>query len=365
MNEHQPMSTPTSQNAPTQDPPTQPADSHRPDVWARVRPLVFRTIIGAVIAAGLVGVVAVLIGDFGTVGLQLLLMILVVVVFALLSWYDADVSSRRSSTFALASVVTSMYLLVVGLVKIWILRPDSISARYEDPIWTIGTQFWQWIGLVVVARAALLLVHLLLNIHRRFRKPVLQVVAKVTVGLIALLAALVSIPLLFPNTHFGESFWRLLWVVAILVVLGTVLVPLSNALFGPRPTWPQGGTVDPRYVPTPLYVGTQSAATPQDVATPPIAWQPGEHDRTGGPTSVRPSTPVGHGWGATPAPNPSATRQDPSAPSATSSGRASDDHRYEPEPPRLRVLAWPRYVDGTPLPAGPDGSPDFSGVEHR
>ena len=25
-------------------------------------------------------------------------------------------------------------------------------------------------------------------------------------------------------------------------------------------------------------------------------------------------------------------------------------------------LEWPRYVNGTPLPARPDGSPDFTGV---
>ncbi len=73
--------------------------------WARVRPLVFRTVIGAVVAAGLVGIIAVLVGDFGLVAVQLLLTIVVVVVFALLSWYDADVSSRRSGVFAFASIL--------------------------------------------------------------------------------------------------------------------------------------------------------------------------------------------------------------------------------------------------------------------
>lgn len=396
MTEHQPTSTPMSQNRPTHGPPTKRGDAPRPDIWARVRPLVFRTIIGAVIAAGLVGVVAVLIGDFGTVGLQLLLMILVVVVFALLSWYDADVSSRRSSTFALASVLTSMYLLVVGFLKIWIVHADApvdgLSYGYEDPIWTISTQFWQWVGLVFVARVALLLVHLLLNIHRRFRKPVLQVVAKATVGLIALLAALVSIPLLFAGTHFGEGFWRMLWVVAILVVLGTVLVPLSNALFRPRPAWSPDATTDPRYVPTPQYGNAPGAGMPPQYGNapgapmqPPYAPQPGapapsagwqwrDGDRTGGPTPLRPSAHAGHGWGATPAPAPApaptpapsaaAVEAPPSHGTAADQGAATS-HRYEPAPQRLRVLAWPRYVDGTPLPARPDGSPDFSGVEHR
>lgn len=31
-------------------------------------------------------------------------------------------------------------------------------------------------------------------------------------------------------------------------------------------------------------------------------------------------------------------------------------------PPGSRRLAWPRFEDGTPLPAGPDGRPDYSAV---
>jgi hypothetical protein len=27
-----------------------------------------------------------------------------------------------------------------------------------------------------------------------------------------------------------------------------------------------------------------------------------------------------------------------------------------------RILQWPNYADGTPLPAGTDGMPDFTGV---
>lgn len=291
--------------------------------WAKVRPLVFRTIIGAVVAAGLVGIVAVLLGEFGRVAVQLLLTIVVVVVFALLSWYDADVSSRRSGAFAFASIVTSMYLLVAGLYKVW-LAPTNPSGG--DDLWLVAERFWHWIWLVGVARVALLHVHLLLVIHRRYPTPALQVVAKATVGVIALLALLLSIPLLAPDVDYARGYWRLVWVVVILDLLGTVVVPLSNALFRPR------GTMT-----APVAVGS---------------WPTPEASPAAAPTA--PAAPIAT-WRATPAPDA------PTA--ATVAGPVSADrYRYEPRPESSRALAWPRYVDGTPLPALPDGSPDFSAV---
>ncbi|PZF57449.1 hypothetical protein DEJ23_08215 [Curtobacterium sp. MCSS17_008] len=333
--------------------------------WARVRPLVFRTIIGAVVAAGLEGIVAVLLGDFGRVAVQLLLTVVVVVVFALLSWYDADVSSRRSGTFAFASIAVSMYLLVTGLFKVWVVPTDPFGG---DGIWIVGERFWQWLGIVFVARFALLHVHLLLVIHRRYPTPLLQLVAKVTVALIALLALLLSVPLLAPDADLASGYWRLVWVVVILDLLGTVVVPLSNALFRPRPAsvaWPAPS-------------GT-GAGSPH------------------GPAGPGPAAPLVGGWSGTPEPAAPAAPAEPAAPAVSAAHAVSaelaahaastepaapaapagvarptrtggttvtgsDGMLYEGRPDGARVLAWPRYVDGTPLPAAPDGSPDFSGV---
>jgi len=301
--------------------------------WARVRPLVFRTIIGAVVAAGLVGIAAVLLGDFGRVAVQLLLTIVVVVVFALLSWYDADVSSRRSGIFAFASIATSMYLLVAGLYKVWIV-PTGVSG---DGIWFVLEHFWHWIWLVGVARVALLHVHLLLVIHRRYPTPVLQVVAKATVGVIALLALLLSIPLLAPDVDYARGYWRLVWVVVILDLLGTVVVPLSNALFRPRAT-----TLPSATWPVPEQQPAWSA-TPTPAAPAPA-----------------PARDVPLPLPLAPAPSPTPTPE-PEHETVV----ASDGRRYASRPSASRALAWPRYVDGTPLPALPDGTPDFSEVTER
>lgn len=299
--------------------------------WAKVRPLVFRTIIGAVVAAGLVGIAAVLLGDFGMVAVQLLLTIVVVVVFALLSWYDADVSSRRSGTFAFASIATSMYLLVAGLYKVWIV-PTGVDG---DGIWFVVEHFWHWMWLVGVARVALLHVHLLLVIHRRYPTPALQVVAKATVGVIALLALLLSIPLLAPDVDYARGYWRLVWVVVILDLLGTVVVPLSNALFRPRGTLPSATWPVPEQ--QPAWSSTPTPAAPVPTAPlPPTPSAPGETGPTPAPALAPADTVI-----------------------------TSDGRRYAARPTASRALAWPRYVDGTPLPALPDGTPDFSEVTER
>ncbi|WP_420368766.1 hypothetical protein [Curtobacterium sp. L1-20] len=349
--------------------------------WARVRPLVFRTIIGAVVAAGLVGIVAVLLGDFGRVAVQLLLTVVVVVVFALLSWYDADVSSRRSGRFAFASVVVSLYLLVTGLSKIWIVPVDPFGG---DGIWLVGEQFMQWVGIVFVARFALLHVHLLLVIHRRYPTPLLQLVAKTTVGVIALLALLLSVPLLAPDLHLASGFWRLVWVVVILDVLGTVVVPLSNALFRPRDHdlagagWSSGhpAVAWPQPSPTPSSMSSGPAET---VPTASHGTSPAGTFGSDGATAA---VPLVGGWSGVPDPAvPVAAPERPIdhgelpgedarmalADSEPKQVRAvtvagTDGLLYERRPDGARALAWPRYVDGTPLPAAPDGSPDFSGV---
>lgn len=431
--------------------------------WARVRPLVFRTVIGAVVAAGLVGIVAVLFGEFGLVAEQLLMTIVVVIVFALLSWYDADVSSRRSGAFALASVATSLYLLVAGFCKIWIVVPD----QYGDSSWVVIEQFWQWVGVAIVARAALLHVHLLLTIHRRYPTPVLQAVAVGTIVVIGLLAFMLSLPLLFTGATYAPWFWRTVWVLVILDLLGTVVVPLSNALFRPRHPrpadstgWPGSGpyAASGQYTPSAQYAAPGSSASGRfadpvngpfgALGAPGAPGAPGftgaqeftgvpgftgaqeftgvpgftgahgfagAHEFTGAPGSAgvpglagdpeRAATPTPEPWAATPGPGSpevadghgglrgGTSDEIPGSPSSTSGPSArvpdaanvaaggawetgteppgriaepvvtgTDGYVYAARPVTGRALAWPRYVDGTPLPALPDGSPDFSGV---
>jgi hypothetical protein len=309
------------------------------DFWKKFKPLVFKTIIGSIIAAALVGVLAVITGDFSTLSMRLIFTVLIIISFALLAWYDADVSSKRSHWFALIGVGVSIYLLLTGFLKIWladgsIQNFDSFEGSYrqsdESAIWG---GFSEWIGLLVVARFALLHAHLLLNIHRRYQTPILQIVARITMGFIAILAFLLSLPLLFPDVDYSEAYWRLVGAVVILDLLGTILIPISNALFRPR------GHGDRRVQPVQQgYYQTPVAAPVQ------------QNYYQASVESFEPPT--------------TAPVQGFEAPVQQQSQFVTQPGQvmFEQPPTPSRRLAWPRYEDGTPLPVNADGTPDYSQV---
>ena len=306
---------------------TAPAPLHRPETrqYAWVRHLMPRIVIGALIAAALVGVYAVLIGEFDELCWRLIGTISLFVFFSLVSWYDADVSARRAPWFGAVSVVTSVYLLIAGLVKVWTPNTYDGSSPWWEP--------FAWFALVAVARLGLLHIHLVLNTQRRFTGPLMSKVTIGTLTLVGLLTVGLSLPLIFTRVDFGETYWRLMGVIAILDALGTILIPLTFSLFGPKVAKPQQQFPRSR--------GSRRR----------------RRSRAGSPRLRRrrllPRRPL------RPPPAP--------APPTTRAGRARAPAPPSTAYPRLVVgsglqLEWPRYINGAPLPARPDGSPDFTGV---
>ncbi|QJA00202.1 hypothetical protein [Leifsonia sp. PS1209] len=298
------------------------ATAHEVRQYGWVRHLLPRIVIGALIAAALVGVYAVVIGRFDETCWRLIGTIALLVFFSLVSWYDADVSARRAPWFGVVSVITSAYLLMAGLAKIWV----PVAGGPYDPF--AYRPWWEpfaWFALVAVTRLGLLHIHLVLNTQRRFTGPVMSNVTVVTLLLVGALTLGLSLPLALPAVDFGETYWRLLAVVAILDALGTILIPLTYSLFGPKAA-PQQTAFAPAPAP---------AFAPQAFPSAPPAAR-------------------------APAPAPAA----PAAPAASTT-----PHPVPPTAayPRLDAAAglrleWPRYISGQPLPARADGSPDFTGV---
>ena len=221
------------------------SSAQNPYAW--VRHLLPRVVIGALIAAALVGVYAVILGRFDDTCWRLIGTIALFVFFALISWYDADVSARRAPWFGAVSVVTSVYLFGIGLWKVWVpdVQPvDGVYGSSYDPWW----QPFSWFLLVLVTRIGLLHIHLVLNTQRRFTGPIMSKVTVATLVLVGLLTAGLSLPLIWTRVDFGETYWRLVAVVAILDALGTVFIPLTYSLFGPKAVRPAAyspGTTPP------------------------------------------------------------------------------------------------------------------------
>jgi len=237
--------------------------------WTRLRPAILKSIVGAVVAAAAVAIYAVIVGSFGVLELKLILVIVVFVAFTLFALFDAEAVAPRHDRLAIASLAVAVYLLVAGVLLIALAAP---TGQLDDGTEGTLAAFARWIALALVGRGVLLELLLLEAAHRHFGARMITRVAAGTSVAAVLTATLLSIPA-FPWTDdtFPAPYWRSTGVAAILMLLGTALLPLLGRFFVHR----DGGPI---------------------------------------PASA------------------------------------------EPLPPRL---AWPRLEDGTPLPAGPDGRPDY------
>jgi hypothetical protein len=262
----------------------------------RVRPVMLRVVIASLIVAAGVAIVSIATSTFGDTSWRLIATATVFAAFALFAWYDAAISSARSSWFALVGFAVSVYLFIAGMAKIWIIQPSD----YAD---TILDGFFGWLILAAIARVALAHVHVVLSTEARLRSPVITGVTRVTLALVTILAVMLSVPVLFSPLELDGAYWRVLGVVAVLDALGTVLIPLAYQLF------------------TPASARTRTLG----------AAHPGAASY---PSAVAPTAPRGF--------------RPPTAAYAAIGAPLT--------------LQWPKYADGTDLPATPTGEPDFTGV---
>ncbi|QYM65182.1 hypothetical protein [Microbacterium sp. Se5.02b] len=198
--------------------------------------------IGALIAAALVCVVWVLIGDQdGLIG-RAFLTILLLAAFAGIAILEAGLAPNRPDWLQLASMVSWIVALLVGAVKIWLP---------EDGIYFGAERFFQLLLVIAILQLALLHVRLFTAAAQRHVTTFTRVIFIVTITFLAGLVGMLVFFLAFPHTfHYGELYWRIVVALTILVAVGTTLIPLLNALFAPKkkspavaspagaPSWP-------------------------------------------------------------------------------------------------------------------------------
>lgn len=182
--------------------------------------------IGALIAAALVCVVWVLVGDQnGLIG-RAFLTILLLAAFAGIAILEAGLAPNRPDWLQLASMVTWVIALLVGLVKIWLP---------EDGFYFGAERFFQLLLVIGILQLALLHVRLFTRAAQRHVTTFTKVIHIVTIVFLGALVALLVFFLAFPNTFdYTELYWRIVVALTILVAVGTTLIPLLNALFAPK-----------------------------------------------------------------------------------------------------------------------------------
>ncbi|MGO4680343.1 hypothetical protein [Microbacterium sp. 2MCAF23] len=188
--------------------------------------------IGALIAAALVCVVWVLIGDQqGLIG-RAFLTIVLLAAFAAIAILEASLAPNRQDWLALLSMITWILALLVGAVKIWL--PEQTvgysSSAFEGP-----ERFFQLILVVGILQLALLHVRLFQKAAARHDTAFTRGIVWATYAFLASLVAMLVFYLTFPHTFdYQELYWRIVVALTILTAVGTMLVPLLNALFAPK-----------------------------------------------------------------------------------------------------------------------------------
>ncbi|MGN7862805.1 hypothetical protein ACTJI8_19670 [Microbacterium sp. 22303] len=182
--------------------------------------------IGALIAAALVCVVWVLIGDQqGLIG-RAFLTIVLLAGFAAIAILEASLAPNRQDWLALLSMITWIVALLVGAVKIW-LPDDSYFGGVE--------RFFQLILVVGILQLALLHVRLFQKAAARHETAFTRGIVWVTYAFLASLVVMLVFYLTFPHTFdYQELYWRIVVALTILTAVGTMLIPLLNALFAPK-----------------------------------------------------------------------------------------------------------------------------------
>ncbi|WP_435742910.1 hypothetical protein [Microbacterium sp. PMB16] len=183
--------------------------------------------IGALIAAALVCVVWVLIGDQdGLIG-RAFLTILLLAAFAGIAILEAGLAPNRPDWLALASMVTWIIALLVGAVKIWL--PE------DDDYFTGAERFFQLLLVIGILQLALLHVRLFTPAAQRHVTTFTRIIYIATIVFLGALVGMLIFFLAFPHSFdYGELYWRIVVALTILAAVGTTLVPLLNALFAPK-----------------------------------------------------------------------------------------------------------------------------------
>lgn len=195
--------------------------------------------IGALIAAALICVVWVLVGDQNGIIGKAFLTVLLLAGFAGVVLLDANLAPRRPDWFALASMISWVVVLLVGAVKIWL---DVVPRGWEsDDYFEYGygaegiERFFHLVLVIGVLQLALLHQRLFWRAHERHVTTFTRSVAIATTVFLVVLVAMLVFFLTFPDSFdFGELYWRIVVSLAILAAVGTTLLPLLNALFAPR-----------------------------------------------------------------------------------------------------------------------------------
>ena len=213
--------------------------STSPSVVRGVRRAAIIAIIGSLVIAAILGIIALLSGEFGEVQGKVLVTTLTVAAFGTTALCHLATVSRQVRVVGFVGIAASAIAAACALVLIWMPWDANIDTEW----------LWKGLGLAGVAAVSLAQANLLLLLAGR-QHPVIRTTLWVTLGAVAIVAVMIWLPIMsegeIPGQGAEEAYWRFFGVVAIIDALGTIALPILGLVLrgvAPATTAPVlGGT---------------------------------------------------------------------------------------------------------------------------
>ena len=254
-------------------------------------------------------------------------------VFVTLTALDTS-RDRRSEWYAPVALIANAYILGLLLLVIWMTPYDPFLLGWDI--------FWKSLLVIVVVRLVILGAELLLRTGEGLPSSVTSF-AFITSVLGVLSGILFTAPVGIEAFQIDvpELYWKIATATLILTALGLAITTLLRWSYGSdrraQKRAARAAAAQHTAVGQPYYGGAAPTPAPAPAQVP-----------TPAPAAQVP---------APPAPTPQAESSVPSA----ETGDTAQIHT----PEEGELLPWPTFADGSPLPMGPDGQPDFSVLEGR
>ena len=244
---------------------------------------------------------------------------------------------QKSEWYAPVALIANAYILGLLMIVIWMTPYNQFSLLWEI--------FWKSVFVILVTRLVILCAQLLLRVGSQHSETITRF-AFVTSVLAVLSGILFTAPVGIDafELHVPDMYWKIATAILILTALGLSITLLLRWFFG----------ADEREAARAARGGRQGGPAPY------VAQQ--SHGRAQQPHSqalpqpAQPQQPVP----AQPQPQPQPTQQQPTPP-VQPQQQPAPPAQQQPQPSGTsELLPWPTFADGRPIPAGPDGQPDFS-----
>lgn len=195
--------------------------------------------IGSLVGGALISVALILLGDNDRIVSRALWTVFLLAGFSGVILLEFRVTKIVNPIEQLVSVAGWMVVLFAGAFKIWTPFAVTGTGGYYYEGTEVAERVWFFLLILVIVRLACL--HFSLYSRRIFVNPTMfkTITGWFTVALTSVLTIMLVIPLTNGNPEeYDDFYWRVVVAMAVLVAVGTALLPLVTALTTPRVTQP-------------------------------------------------------------------------------------------------------------------------------